>query len=65
MNDYHKELLMEVVHKWTDEQLKGYIFLQEERLENTRALVRDLKEVQRKRNKKKQRPMDTGARDGR
>jgi hypothetical protein len=63
--NYHKELLLEIITKWTDEQLQGYIYAQEERLENTQILVRELKEIRRKRNKKKQKPLETGARDGR
>jgi hypothetical protein len=65
MNNYHRELLMEIITKWTDEQLKGYIYAQEERLENTRSLLHDLREAQRKRNKRKKKPLDTGERSGR
>lgn len=63
MSDYHKDLLLEVIDGWTDGQLYGYIKLQEDRLEHTRELIRTLKDVQRKRKKKK--VVDTGARDGR
>ena len=62
MPSYHHELLLEIINEWDDDQLKGYIFLQEERLEDTRRLVRELKEIQRKRNKRARRPVDTGVR---
>ena len=64
MNDYHKDLLLEIVKEYDDVQLDNYIFLQEERLAQTQGLIKDLKELRRKRNKKKQRPLDTGTRGG-
>jgi hypothetical protein len=65
MDDFHKDLLLEIITEYDDEQLKNYIFLQEMRLENARRLIVELKELQRRRKKKKQKPVDTGARDGR
>jgi hypothetical protein len=64
MNNYHKELLLELIDEWNDAQLDGYIFHQEERLEHTRQLIRDLKEIRRKRYKRKQKPLDAGVRGG-
>jgi hypothetical protein len=65
MNSFHKELLLELIHtEWTDNQLDTYIFNQEQRLENAKELLRELKEIRRKRNKKKQRSLDTGVRGG-
>jgi len=65
VNNYHKDLLIEILSDWDEDQLHDYIALQEERLEYTRSLVRELKALQKKWNKKKQKPLDTGARDGR
>jgi len=66
MNNYHHELLLEIVHtEWDDNQLDTYIHNQELRLENTKELIRELKQIRRKRNKRRQKPLDTGVRDGR
>jgi hypothetical protein len=62
MSDYHKDLLLEIIDEWNDDELRAYVFLQEERLENTRRLVQSLKEIQRKRKKRK--IVDTGDRSG-
>jgi hypothetical protein len=61
---YHYDLLLEIIKEWDDVQLDGYIHLQEERLEHTRRLIRSLKELQRRRNKRSRRPLDTGVRGG-
>jgi hypothetical protein len=53
MDTYHKELLMELISKWNDDQLQGYIYDVEQRLEHTRSLLSDLKALQKKRSKKK------------
>jgi hypothetical protein len=63
MNSYHKELLMEIINDWSNEQVDNYIFIQEERLKDTRRLIQDLKEILKKRKKKV--VVETGARDGR
>jgi hypothetical protein len=63
VTNFHKDLLLEILIEWDNEKLSNYISLQEERLKHTHSLLRDLREIQRKRNKKK--PLDTGARDGR
>ncbi len=53
MNNYHKELLMELIGKWSNEQLQGYIYDLEIRLNDERDLLKELKQIQKKRNKKK------------
>jgi len=66
MNNYHHELLLEIIHnEWDDNQLDTYIHNQELRLENTKELIRELRQIRRKRNKRRQKPLDTGVRDGR
>jgi hypothetical protein len=62
-NGYHRELLLEIVNKWSNEQLQGYIIDLEARLENTRIVLKELYAIKRKRTKKPF--METGARDGR
>jgi hypothetical protein len=64
MNSYHKELLREIINEWTDNQLDSYIFRQEERLEDVKEAIRELKEIRRKRNKRTRKPVDTGVRGG-
>jgi putative ubiquitin-RnfH superfamily antitoxin RatB of RatAB toxin-antitoxin module len=64
MNNFHKELLQEIINDWTDNQLDSYIFRQEERLEDVKEVIKDLKEIRRRRNKNKRKPLDTGVRGG-
>jgi hypothetical protein len=61
-NGYHKELLLEIVNRWSNEQLQGYIIDLESRLENTRIILKELYAIKKKRNKK--RIMETGVRNG-
>jgi alpha-N-acetylglucosamine transferase len=60
--NHHEELLFELIENWTDEQLETYITMHEERLENTRILIRKLKELMRRRTKRK--IVETGTRGG-
>jgi hypothetical protein len=62
-NNYHQDLLLELATHWTTDQLDAYILQQEDRLAHTRELIRDLKELKRKRSKKY--TAENGVRDGR
>jgi helix-turn-helix protein len=64
MNNYHEEVLTEIISKWDDAQLDNYISQQENRLEDIRRMIKSLKEILRKRKAKKKKPLDTGVRDG-
>lgn len=64
MNSFHKEILLGIIREWSDLELDSYIHAQEERLENTKELIRGLKEIRRKRNKRRQKPLETGVRGG-
>jgi hypothetical protein len=64
MTNYHKEMLLDLIKTWNDEQLEVYIALQEVRLDLTRTLIRDLKEILRNRKKRRKQPLENGPRGG-
>lgn len=61
--NYHKELLLDLITEWNDEQLTKYIKEQERRAEDIYALIKELKRLQRRRSKKY--TAENGVRDGR
>ena len=62
MNDFHKELLSEIVRDWTIEQVEDYIALLEKRAVDLGEWIKHLRTIRRKKARK---VFDTGARDGR
>jgi hypothetical protein len=60
---FHKEILFEVVNEWTDAQLLNYIHELEDRMNHTKGLVKELKQLLRRR--KRGTTFETGPRDGR
>jgi hypothetical protein len=59
----HKELLLEIIQTWNDDQLFIYIKELEKRVQETSEVIKDLRQIQRKRRRKP--TYETGARDGR
>jgi hypothetical protein len=62
MSDFHKEMVEELVRGWTTIQITEYILKLEERIKDTQNMIRTLKTLRRKKNRKL---YDTGVRDGR
>ena len=59
----YKELLLELISNWNEEQLDLYIIEMEQRQMELNQVIKQLKEIRRKRTKK-QTP-ENGPRDGR
>jgi len=63
--NHHRELLLELIEQWSDVQLNNYIIELEARLLDVQSTIRELKQIQRKRSRRKKSVLETGARDGR
>ncbi len=63
--NHHRELLLELIEQWSDVQLNNYIIELEARLLDVQSTIRELKQIQRKRSRRKKPVLETGARDGR
>lgn len=63
MSDYHKQELLVLADDWNDVQLANYIRSLEQRIENTREWLKELRALQ-KRRKKYDKIKDTGIRSG-
>lgn len=65
MDDWEKEVLLEMISSWTPEQLEDYINRQQERMAHLNDRVKFVRGIIRTLKNKRKKPVDTGARDGR
>ena len=64
MNDFDREMLLDLIKDWNDTQILVYIQAQYNRIENAEAIIRELKREYKKRVRKTKKPLDTGDRSG-
>jgi hypothetical protein len=62
MNDFHKELLSEIIQTWNVEKIESYIVLLEQRSIDLNDWIKHLRTIRRKKTRKQ--PLDTGVRGG-
>jgi hypothetical protein len=61
MSQFHKDIVEELVRNWDVAQLSKYILELEERVDNTKEMIRDLKTLRRRRTRKS---LENGERGG-
>jgi hypothetical protein len=62
MNDFHQELLDEIIREWTTNQVNNYIIQLEKRAVDLKEWIRHLKTIRKRKTRKA--PLDTGTRGG-